>query len=335
MRRWLQRILLLALFLILLFSSWFALEFFRVSRNSTETAVFEIESGQGAKRLAPILKKEGIIRKKWVFLLGHALFFSPKSIKAGEYSLSLPLSVNELLQIITEGKAILYPLTIPEGLTRLETAELLQSLQITDRQTFLETSSDPKLILKLDPLAQDLEGYLFPETYHFPKGVTAQTIIATMVAQLEAVFTEEWLSRAEELGMSVREIVILASLIEKETSLSKERALVSSVFHNRLRSSMKLDCDPTIIYALKQEGKFKDRLRTKDLKLDSPYNTYLYGGLPPTPIANPGLEAIAASLYPAETDYLYFVSKNDGSHHFSQSLREHINAVNRYQKNKR
>jgi UPF0755 protein len=128
--------------------------------------------------------------------------------------------------------------------------------------------------------------------------------------------------------------VILASLIEKETSRADERSLISGVFHNRLRIGMKLDCDPTIIYILKEEGRFKNRLRTKDLKLDTPYNTYIYGGLPPGPIANPGKGSLEAALYPAEVDYLYFVSKNDGSHHFSRSFREHQNAVNKYQRSR-
>ncbi len=137
--------------------------------------------------------------------------------------------------------------------------------------------------------------------------------------------------RSDELGMSVREVVILASLVEKETSIPEERGLVSAVFHNRLNRRMKLDCDPTIIYALKQEGRFTGRLRTKDLKYDTPYNTYLYPGLPPGPICNPGRKAILAALYPAEESYLYFVSKNDGSHHFSKTLKEHLRAVRKYQ----
>jgi UPF0755 protein len=153
-----------------------------------------------------------------------------------------------------------------------------------------------------------------------------------MISQFRKVFSETWLQRADAIGMTVREIVILASLIEKETSLPEERSLISGVFHNRLRIGMKLDCDPTIIYILKEEGRYDGRLRTKDLRLDTPYNTYLYGGLPPGPIANPGRDSLEAALYPAEVDYLYFVSKNDGSHHFSQSFREHQNAVNKYQK---
>lgn len=332
MRKFLRRFLILALFLLLLFSSWFSLEFFGTPKGPGKTITFEIKSGQGAKSLARILKEEEVIRKRWVFLLGHSLFYAPKSIKAGEFSLLLPLPVNELLRIFTEGRALLYPVTVPEGLTRLETAELLESLSVAEKQIFLKASSDPKSILELDPQAEDLEGYLFPETYHFPKSVEADAIVASMVAQFKTVFNSEWQKRAEEAGWSVREVVILASLIEKETSLPEERARVSAVFHNRLKKGMKLDCDPTIIYALKQEGQFSGRLRTKDLELDTPYNTYIYGGLPPGPIGNPGREAIAAALYPEKNDFLYFVSKNDGSHHFSTTLREHINAVNLYQK---
>ncbi|MCJ7579464.1 MAG: endolytic transglycosylase MltG, partial [Candidatus Aminicenantes bacterium] len=180
-----------------------------------------------------------------------------------------------------------------------------------------------------------LEGYLFPETYFFPKGVTSERIVSSMTDQFKDTFTEEWRRKAEELGFTIREIIILASLIEKETSLPEERPIISAVFHNRLKKQMKLDCDPTIIYALKLDGLFKDRLRTKDMKLDSPYNTYLYGGLPPGPIANPGKESIEAALYPSTNDYLFFVAKNDGSHFFSRSFLEHQNAVNKFQRNKR
>jgi len=155
-----------------------------------------------------------------------------------------------------------------------------------------------------------------------------------MVSQFRRAFNPHLQEKAAAMGVTVRDAVILASLIEKETSVAEEKNLVSAVFHNRLELGMKLDCDPTIIYALKQEGRFKGRLRSKDLRLDSPYNTYLYPGLPPGPIANPGKESLRAALDPALADYLYFVSKNDGSHHFSRTFREHQNAVNKYQKNK-
>jgi UPF0755 protein len=253
-------------------------------------------------------------------------------LKAGEYTILLPISAKNILLILTEGKVKLYPITIPEGLTRRETACHLESSLSIASQKFLKVSDNICLISDLDPDAENLEGYLFPETYSFPKNPDAEAIGTAMITQFRKIFDETWRKRAEELDLTIREIVILASLIEKETSRPEEKALISGVFHNRLRIGMKLDCDPTIIYALKEEGLFKGRLRTRDLKLDTPYNTYLYGGLPPGPIANPGRGTLEAALYPAEVDYLYFVSKNDGSHHFSRSFREHQNAVNKYQR---
>ena len=197
---------------------------------------------------------------------------------------------------------------------------------------FASASGQTEWISGWDDAATDMEGYLFPETYHFPKGTPTEKLVEAMVTQFKKTFNENWQRRADELGMTVREVVILASLIEKETSIPEERTLVSAVFHNRLRIGMKLDCDPTIIYALKQQDRFGDRLRTKDLRFDSPYNTYLYPGLPPGPICNPGQGCLEAALYPAASKYLYFVSKNDGSHHFSLTLREHLRAVQKYQK---
>jgi len=201
-----------------------------------------------------------------------------------------------------------------------------------EEEDFNRASFSPQPVLDLDEKARDLEGYLFPETYHFPKGTTVEQIVSAMVSQFKEVFSEDLKRQAQKNGMTIREVVILATLIEKETSLPAEKATVSAVFHNRLGMGMKLDCDPTIIYALKQEGRFKDRLRTRDLKWDNPYNTYIYKGLPPGPIANPGKDSIRAALFPTKEKYLYFVSKNDGSHHFSLTFREHQNAVNQYQK---
>jgi len=272
------------------------------------------------------------LRKKWSFLWGYRMFFASQSLKAGEYALPVPLSPKQVLELLIAGQVHLHSFTIAEGLTRIETAENLDESGFVDSAKFLEVTADPALISDLDPEAEDLEGYLFPETYRIPKGTSEKTIAAAMTAQFKRVFLEEWQERAEELGMSVREIVILATLIEKETSKPEERAIVSAVFHNRLHIKMKLDCDPTIVYALKQIGQYSGRLRYKDLKYDSPYNTYMYGGLPPGPIANPGGAALEAALHPADVDYFYFVSRNDGSHKFSKTLREHQNAVNKYQR---
>ncbi len=334
MLKMIKRFLLLAAILILFLASWFVFEFLSTPKSPQERILYEIERGKGAKSLAEHFKEEGILQKKMAFLLGHSLFYSQKTIKAGEYVFDLPLSIQKILHIITSGKILLHAATIPEGLTRMEIADHLESIGFSERQAFMKASEDTTPISDFDSEARDLEGYLFPETYFFPKGITPDKIVSSMTTQFKDTFSEEWTRRSDELGLTIREIVILASLIEKETSLPDERPLVSAVFHNRLKMQMKLDCDPTIIYALKQDGQFKDRLRTKDLRLDSPYNTYLYRGLPPGPIANPGKDSIAAALYPADKDFLFFVSKNDGSHHFSRSFREHQNAVNKFQRNK-
>jgi UPF0755 protein len=321
-----------AALLLLLFITWFSLEFYRPMETPPNTVVFEVEKGQTAKEIALNLKKNGIIKKTWPFLVGYRIFFSAQSLKAGEYAIAIHDSPKNILQVLSEGSVYFHSITIPEGLIIQEIAGLLDSEGFAAKADFLQDVAETSLISSLDKDAPNLEGYLFPETYRFAKGTPSEEIAAAMVFQFTKVFTQEWIERAAELGMSIRDIVTLASLIEKETSLRKEKKIISAVFHNRLKIGMKLDCDPTIIYVLKLEGRFKDRLRTRDLKYDSPFNTYLYSGLPPGPIANPGKDSLEAALYPADKKFLYFVSKNDGSHHFSQTFREHQNAVNKYQR---
>ena len=329
-----KAILVVSAVAVLFFSAWFSFEFYFTPKASTKKIFLAVGTGQGAQSIAQNLKEKGVIKKKLPFLLGYKIFFSSKSLKAGEYAFDLPVSTKDVLNIITEGKVYLHPLTIPEGLTRKEIARHLESLHFIDEEDFLEASSRTEIISYLDKEASNLEGYLFPETYHFPKGTSAEKIVSALLSQFKAVFSEKWRKRASEIKMTPREVVILASLIEKEALLSEEKKLVSAVFHTRLRIRMKLDCDPTIIYALKEEGKFKGRLLKKDLKYKSPYNTYLNRDLPPGPICSPGRESLEAALYPAEEKYLYFVSKNDGSHHFSSTFREHQNAVRKYRKKK-
>lgn len=321
-----------AALLLLLFITWFSLEFYRPMETPPNTIVFEVEKGQTAKEIALNLKKNGIIKKTWPFLAGYRVFFSAQSLKAGEYAIAIPDSPKNILHVLSEGSVYLHSITIPEGLIIQEIAGLLDSEDFAAKQDFLQDVAETSIISSLDKDAPNLEGYLFPETYRFSKGTSSEEIVAAMVFQFTKVFSQEWIERAAELEMSIRDIVTLASLIEKETSLRKEKKTIAAVFHNRLRIGMKLDCDPTIIYVLKLEGRFKDRLRTRDLKYDSPFNTYLYSGLPPGPIANPGRGSLEAALYPTDEKFLYFVSKNDGSHHFSQTFREHQNAVNKYQR---
>lgn len=316
----------------LLLCAWFSFEFYGTSKAAPEKILVVVESGKGIQSIAQDLKEEGVIKKTWPFLLGYKLYFSPKSLKAGEYELSLPVSTKKILTILSEGKVFFHPVTIPEGLTRREIAQHLESLGIIEEEDFLEACSRTELLGSYDIEAENLEGYLFPETYHFSRGISAGTIITILVTQFKTVFTEEWRQRATEINMTPRKVVILASLIEKETSFPEERKLVSSVFHNRLRIRMKLDCDPTIIYAMKEQGTYTGRLLKRHLKLDSPYNTYLRRGLPSGPICNPGQAALEAALYPSDEKYIYFVSKNDGSHVFSRTFNEHQRAVRKYRR---
>ena len=325
-------VLVVAVVIPLLLSAWFSLEFYFAPKTSPKEIFFVVDKGQGVYDIAKNLKEKGVIKNRQSFLLGYNIYYSSKSLKAGEYMFNLPISPKDILKMLTDGKVYLHSLTIPEGLTRKEIASHLESLHFTDEEEFLAASLKTEIISALDKEAANLEGYLFPETYHFPRGISAEKIISTFVSQFKEVFSEGWQKRAGEIKMSPREVVILASLVEKEASLSEEKKLVSAVFHNRLKIRMKLDCDPTIIYVLKEEGSFKGRLLKKDLQLKSPYNTYRNRGLPPGPICSPGRESLEAALYPAQEKYLYFVSKKDGSHHFSTSFRNHQNAVRKYQK---
>jgi len=297
-----------------------------------ETAMFDIEKGRSVRSIASELKAKAVLRKSLPFILRYRFFYAPQSLKAGEYRLPLGGSAGEVLETLIKGRIYLHPLTLAEGLTGKEITADIVAAGFGQAEELEAAFRETEDIALWDRQASDLEGYLFPETYRLPRGIAARDILRKMTAQFKSVFGEAGRRRAAELGMSVRDVVTLASLIEKETSLPDEKRLISAVFHNRLRIGMKLDCDPTIIYALKRTGPFEGRLRTKDLKFDSPYNTYLYPGLPPGPIANPGRESLEAALNPGDADFFYFVARNDGSHQFSRTYAEHRSAVNKYRR---
>jgi peptidoglycan lytic transglycosylase G len=311
---------------------WLAASLYRPRAFTPGEVFMEVKRGMGTGAVARLLEESGVIGSRQSFLLCYRLFYYPKTIRAGEYSLKSPLKAKEVLDILVKGKVFLHSVTVPEGLTASEISPLVAPYLSDGEEGFMAAFQDPGVIRPLDLKAEDLEGYLFPETYSVPKGISSAEAIGAMVGQFRANFDASWPARAEFLGMSIRQVVTLASLIEKETSLAGEKKLVSAVFHNRLRIGMKLDCDPTIIYALKRKGLFNGNLTKKDMGLDSPYNTYRRPGLPPGPICNPGRAALEAALFPAEEGYLYFVSRNDGSHHFSRSFAEHQNAVRLLQK---
>ncbi len=311
---------------------WLANALYRPVKFPEGKVVLDIERGTGVSAVGEKLAELGLIRSKSAFLASYRLFFHSGTIKAGEYSVSSPARTKDLLEMLVKGKVLLHPVTIPEGLTASEISPLVENLLAEGKDGFVAAFRDPTIVADLDPKAADLEGYLFPETYFFPRGISSREAVGSMVEQFRTVMNGLWPARPPHLELNLRQVVILASLIEKETSLAEEKRLVSAVFHNRLRRGMKLDCDPTIIYALKQAGSYDGRLSKSHLMLDSPYNTYRYAGLPPGPICNPGREALQAALFPAAADYLFFVSRNDGSHHFSRSFAEHQAAVRRYQK---
>ncbi len=330
------RILKVGLFLLIVsfvgLALWLAYQLNAPQELPSPSILFEVKNGDNVGSVGRSLEQKGLIKSRIAFQAAYRLFYSPRSIKAGEYALASPVKAKAILSTLVEGKVYLHAVTIPEGLTALEIAPLLEPILADGVEGFRAAFQDPTFISSLDPEAQNLEGYLYPETYHFARGTPSAQVIRTMVAQFLSVLDEAWRARARSLGMTIRQVVILASLIEKETAIPAEKPLVSAVFHNRLRLGMKLDCDPTIIYALKQKGLFHGNLTKKDMALDSPYNTYLRAGLPPGPICNPGKEALEAALFPAPENFLYFVSRNDGSHHFSRSFAEHQAAVRMFQK---
>ncbi|RKY89252.1 endolytic transglycosylase MltG, partial [candidate division KSB1 bacterium] len=246
-----------------------------------------------------------------------------KKIRAGKFRLSKNLSNYSILLILCKGKPIDEKITIQEGLTSQKICSILKDTLEIDSTKFISLLTDKEFINELGIDADNLEGYLFPETYYFPCGISEKEIIKKMVGEFHKVFNDSLKKRARELNFSVHEIVTLASIIEGEAKIDDERNKISAVFHNRLKRRMRLQADPTIQYIIKDGPR---RLLLKDLKIESPYNTYLHRGLPPGPICNPGKKSIIAALYPSCENYLYFVAKGDGSHIFSRTKKEHLKA---------
>lgn len=297
------------------------------SKENMETVVV-VPPGERFQKIAVELTAAGVLNHPFKFIAYARIKHYDKRIKAGEYAFSKDMSPDAILKALIEGRVRLHKVTIPEGYTQKQIAELLQASGLTTASDFLKAATDPALLKAEGIDADSFEGYLFPETYFFPLCVTPKKIISTMVHRLREQFRPEWKKRAEMLGFSTHEIITLASIIEKEAGTAFERPIIASVFYNRLKKGMRLESDPTVIYGIKD---FDGNLTRKHLKTPSRYNTYKIKGLPPAPIANPGADAIEAALYPAETKYLFFVSKQDRTHQFSSTIAEHNRAVRKYQ----
>jgi UPF0755 protein len=294
-----------------------------------ETKQVVIQKGTPFKAVVRLLDENGLLRSPTGFHLMARLMRVTGRVQAGEYELGTAMPPAVILHKLVTGDVMKYRITIPEGYTVRQIALYLQEQGIIeDQEQFLQLAFSTEFAAGLGIEGKGVEGYLFPDTYLLPKGVSASEIIRTMVGKFKQVYGPDFARRAAELGMTDREVVILASIIEKETGLAEERPLVSAVFHNRLKRGIPLCSDPTVIYGI---ADFDGNLRKRDLERRTPYNTYLKKGLPPGPIANPGKPSILAALYPAEVQYLYFVSRNDGSHYFSTTLSEHNKAVWQYQ----
>lgn len=297
----------------------------------------EIPSGATTTDVAQILAEHGIIRDPAVFRYYVRYRELDDQIVSGRYELSAAMSADQILTKLVNGEVVVRRFTIPEGLTVEMMADLLAEAQVVDREAFLDAAlaaaaENPYLPEDVE-LIQPMEGYLFPATYQYHSGITAEEVVAMLMARFEAVWTPELLARADEMGLSVHEVTTLASIVETEARVAAEQPQIAGVYLNRLAVGMPLQADPTVYYALGLPR--SEALSYDDLEVDSPYNTYRYPGLPPGPIAAPGEGAIRAVLYPATHDYYYFVAKNDGSgeHYFATTYAEHLENVDRAEAN--
>ncbi len=296
--------------------------------------IFIVKKGSGLRPVATELEERGLIRSRHLFMVWAILKGGTRNIKAGEYSLSQSLPPVRMFHILASGAVKTYPVTIPEGLTAEQIAEILAKKNLIDKGEFISLVRDKTLVASYHIDGPSLEGYLYPDTYLISRDMGAKGLIDLMVNRFWHVYNSLIRDQKSSAGglSELREVVTLASIVEKETGLAEERPIIASVFLNRLKKRMRLESDPTVIYGLED---FDGNLKRGDLRTPSPYNTYIHHGLPPGPIANPGREALSAVIDPVKTGYLYFVSKNDGSHYFSTTLKEHNRAVARYQKRRR
>lgn len=293
----------------------------------TETFV-DVEHGMSSRQIAKTLTHHGVVRSEWAFLAVRILR-PHATLQAGEYRFATAQTPWQVFEEIRRGEVFYEEITVPEGSNRFDIASLLDQLDMVKGDAFLKAAEKPDMVRDLDELAPNLEGYLFPSTYRMTRRTTAAQLCRAMTDE----FRRRWkLLRNPVEHVDIHKIVTLASLIEKETGIAQERPIIASVFLNRMRINMPLQCDPSTVYAALLENRYRGAIHKSDLSSASPYNTYAHAGLPPGPIANPGIQSLTAALRPSETNYVYFVAKPDGSgsHHFSATLSEHEKAVLAY-----
>lgn len=300
--------------------------------GSEESVIVEIQKGQGPAEVSSILATRKVVSDARQFQLYGKLTRTWPKLKAGEYKVSPGMRPSEVFAVITSGISVPHPITVREGENMYEVAADLESKGLVAKDRFLAICRDPAFISGLGlgkPQPGSLEGYLFPETYHFNKTMTPEDMARQMVRKFAATWEASHEARARELGLSRHQVVTLASIVEKETGAPEERAMISSVFHNRLRKRMRLQSDPTTVYGMWE--RYTGNIRKADLMESTPYNTYAIPALPVGPISNPGKDAIDAALFPVKSENLFFVSRNDGTHVFTRTFEDHSAAVRKHQ----
>jgi UPF0755 protein len=301
-------------------------------RGFTETERFvQIPPGTGVAGIAARLAAAGVIPDPVTFRVAARATGADRRLQAGEYRFADAASPLDVLRRVARGDVYTRSVTFREGLTIAEMAEVFAQSGLGTADDFVRAASDGSLVADLDPDARTLEGYLFPDTYALARDAGATGTVRAMLASFHRAFSADLRAEASARHLSPRELVTLASLVEKETASPDERPMVAAVYRNRLERRMPLQCDPTVIYALMQAGRWHGNITRADLQIDSPFNTYRYAGLPPGPIASPGRASLEAAAHPADVPYLYFVSRNDGTHAFATTFAEHSRNVARWQ----
>jgi len=295
--------------------------------NKNMTILVDIPTGSSFLKVTEILNQAGLIKSRIFFYSLAIKKNARRSIRAGEYEFNTSLTPSAMIDKLLRGEIKNYKVVIPEDLSLREIAVILGKDKLIKKEDFFALARDEDFLESLGVKADSIEGYLFPETYNLDRSMSTRQIMKMMVSQFWKKVTPEMIKRTGELKLDIHKLVTFASLIGKESGDDAEKPIISAVFHNRLRKKMRLQSDPTAVYDL---DNFEGKILRSHLKRNSRYNTYLIKGLPPGPIANPGVASLNAVLYPASVNYLYFVSKKDGSHFFSSSLNEHNQAINRY-----
>ncbi len=331
------RVTIIALLVVCAIAGTVGYQAFRFVRQAPSSdnsiVVFEVKEGQPLREVARQLEAARLITDARMFR-AYARVKAPASgVRVGEYALRRNMSPGEILKILASGRSIEYVVTVSEGLNRFEIADIIEKLGIGSRKEFLQLTSNPEFVRTLlNESYPTLEGYLFPETYYVTRASGVRGLVKQMVAKYKEKFAKVDRASDAAVPLTPRQIMVLASIVEKETAAVEERPVISSVFHNRLKKNMRLQTDPTVIYGIWEKSGVWDRnISRQDLVTPTPYNTYVISGLPPGPISNPGFEAMQAAARPAKSEFLFFVSRNDGTHVFSREYGQHKNAVSEYQ----